>query len=139
LRRLTLHQQHRKHPPQPLPIHPLSIFTHTKEKEDQKATSEINPPIIKNSRRHNHRSIPSCGIVEFAEVERVVLAWVLGDDDVDLEGCDAEDEGGGCGEEAEEAAACCVAAGEDAVEGRAVFVEAVDDDDCKRSIWLEAD
>jgi hypothetical protein len=67
--------------------------------------------------------------VEFAEVERVVLAWVLGDDDVDLEGGYAEDEGGGCGEEAEEAAACCVAAGEDAVEGRAVFVEAIDYDD----------
>jgi hypothetical protein len=136
---MTLHQQHRKHSPQPhfnqpLPIHPLSILAHTKEKEDQTATSQINPPIIKNSRRHNHRSIPSRWIVEFAEVERVVLAWVLGDDDVDLEGCDAEDEGGGCGEEAEEAAACCVAAGEDAVEGRAVFVETIDDDDCKEEI-----
>lgn len=56
--------------------------------------------------------------------------WVLGDDDVDLDGCDAEDEDRGNGEEAEEAAAGCVAAGEDGVEGGAVFVEADDDEGC---------
>lgn len=58
--------------------------------------------------------------------------WVLGDDDVDLDWCDAEDENGGDGEEAEEAAAGCVAAGEDIIEGGAVFVEADDDEDCER-------
>lgn len=136
---MTLHQQHRKqssqpHLDQPLPIHPLSIFAHTKEEEDQKATSEINPSIIEDSRRQNHRCIPSLWIVEFAKVKRVVLAWVVGSDDPDLEGCDAEDEGRCCGEEAEEAAACCVATGEDGVEGRAVFVETNDDEDCKEGL-----
>ena len=68
--------------------------------------------------------------MEFVEVEWVVLAWVLGDDDVDLDRCDAEDESGGCGEEAEETASCCIAAGEDTVEGREVLVETEDDEDC---------
>jgi hypothetical protein len=135
-RPMTLHQQDRKQSPQPnfsqpLPIHPLSIFAHTKEEEDQKATSEINPSIIEDSRRQNYRCIPSLWIVELAEIEWVVLAWVVGSDDPNLEGCDAEDEGRGCGEEAEEAAACCVAAGEDGVEGRAVSVETDNDEDCK--------
>lgn len=70
--------------------------------------------------------------MEFAEVEWVVLARVLGDDNVDLDGCDAEDEDGSGGEETEEATTCCVAAGENAVEGRAVLVEAIDDEDCER-------
>lgn len=69
--------------------------------------------------------------MKFAEIERVALAWVLGDDDVDLDRRDAEDEGGGGGEEAEEATSCCVVAGEDAVEGSTVFVEVIDDEDCR--------
>lgn len=67
------------------------------------------------------------------------MAWVLRDDDVDLSRCNAEDEGRCGGEEAEEATSCCVVAGEDAVERRAVSVEAEDDEDCKRKkTWLEA-
>ena len=70
--------------------------------------------------------------MEFAKVEWVVLAWVLGDDNVNLDGCDAEDEDGSGGEETEEAAAGCVATGEDTVEGRAIFVEAINNEDCER-------
>ena len=55
--------------------------------------------------------------MEFAEIEWVVLTWVMSGDDPDLERCDTEDEGRGCGEKAEETAACCVTAGEDGVEG----------------------
>lgn len=133
----TLHQEHWKqsfqsHFDQPLLIHTPSISPHAKEEKDQKATSKVDPSIVKDSGRHDHRCIPSFWIVQFAKVERVVLARVLGDDDVDLDGCYAEDEDGGGGEEAEEAAACCIAAGENAVEGRAVFVEAIDDEGCQR-------
>lgn len=69
--------------------------------------------------------------MQFAEVERVALAWILGDDDPDLCRCNTEDEGRGGRKEAEKTTACCVVAGEDTVEGRAVFVKAVDDEDCK--------
>jgi hypothetical protein len=76
--------------------------------------------------------------VEFAEVEWIVLAWVVGGDDPDLEGCDAEDESRGCGEEAEEATACCIAAGEDGVEGGPIFVETNDDEDCKKGYMVRS-
>lgn len=68
--------------------------------------------------------------MECAEIEWVALAWVLGGDNVDLDRCDTEDKGRSGGEEAEEATSCCLVAGENAVEGRAVFVKAVDDEDC---------
>lgn len=55
----------------------------------------------------------------------------LDDEDVDLERGDADEKDKGDDEEAEEAGACCVAAGEDGVEGRFVFEEANDDDDCE--------
>lgn len=130
------HHQNRKQPSQPhlhqpLSIHILSIPAQSKEQKHQKATSKICPSVVKNSRWHDNRRIPSGRIVEFGEIEGQVLVWVLGDDDIDLDGCDAEDENRRNGEDAEEATASCVAAGEDIVEGGAVFVEADDDEDCK--------
>lgn len=54
----------------------------------------------------------------------------LDDEDVDLERGDADEKDKGDDEEAEEAGACCVAAGEDGVEGGFVFEETDNDDDC---------
>jgi hypothetical protein len=45
-----------------------------------------------------------------------MVVWVLGYDDEDLDWSDAEDEQSCNGEETDKTTACCVAAGQDAVE-----------------------
>lgn len=129
-------QKHRKTPTQskldkPLSIHTHRIFPQPEEKEDQKPTPEIGPAIVQDRRWYHHTGIPRRGVMDGREGEGLgTWGRNLDDEDVDLERGDADEKDKGDDEEAEEAGACCVAAGEDGVEGGFVFEETDNDDDC---------
>lgn len=89
---------------EPLPVHAHCIFAQSKEEEDQKATSEVDPAIIHHRGRKDNARVPGSGIVNGGEGEcRGTRDRCLDDEDVDLKGSRAGEKNKGDDEEAEKA------------------------------------